>query len=78
MMALAITPDHVNLFVKAHPFSCPSWIASQFKGFTTWRPQVAFAHLRSSLPALWSRSYLAAVGAVSAQTVLWFIDTQNG
>ena len=57
MVALEIMPDHVHLFVKAHRSGSPSRIASQFKGFTSRWLRAGFPHLRSRLPALWSRSY---------------------
>jgi putative transposase len=74
-------PDHVHLFVKLHPRNSPSYVANQFKGFTSHHLRAEFAHLRSRLPALlptlWSRScFVAAVGAVSAGTVRRYIDTR--
>ncbi|KDA44876.1 transposase, partial [Frankia sp. BMG5.23] len=78
IVALEIEPDHVHLFVKAHPKHAPSYIANQLKGFTSHVLRGEFAHLRSRLPTLWSRSYfVATVGAVSAETVRRYIDTQN-
>jgi putative transposase len=77
IVALEIMPDHVHLFVKAHPKHSPSYIANQFKGFTSHVLRAEFPHLRSRLPTLWSKSYFAAtVGAVSAATVQRYIDTQ--
>ena len=77
VVALEVMPDHVHLFVKAHPKDSPSFIANQLKGFTSHRLRQEFPHLRSRLPTLWSRSYFAAsVGAVSAATVQRYIDTQ--
>ena len=77
IVALEIMPDHVHLFVKAHPSDSPSRIANQFKGSTSRALRAEFPHLRSRLPTLWSKSYFAAtVGAVSAATVRRYIDTQ--
>ncbi len=77
IVALEIMPDHVHLFVKAHPSDSPSRIANQFKGCTSRILRREFPHLRSRLPTLWSRSYFAAtVGGVSAATVQRYIDTQ--
>ena len=78
MVALAIMPDHVHLFVKAHRCGCHSPVASQFTGFTSRRMRAGFSHLRTRLPTLWSRSYFArAVGAVPAQTVRGYTGTQD-
>lgn len=77
IVALEIMPDHVHLFVKAHPKHSPSYIANQLKGYTSRLLRAEFPHLRSRLPTLWSRSFfVATVGAVSAATVQRYIDTQ--
>jgi len=77
VVALEVMPDHVHLFVKAHPKDSPSYIANQLKGFTSRALRAEFPHLRSRLPTLWSKSYFTAtVGAVSAATVRRYIDTQ--
>ena len=77
VIALEIMPDHVHLFVKAHPKHSPSFIANQIKGSTSRILRQEFPSLRSRLPTLWSRSFFTAtVGAVSANTVRQYIDTQ--
>jgi len=77
IIALEVLPDHVHLFVKAHPKHSPSYIANQLKGSTSRWLRSEFPHLRSRLPTLWSRSFfVATVGAVSAATVQRYIDTQ--
>jgi putative transposase len=53
--------DRVHLFVKTHPADCPSYVANQLKGFTSGVLRQEFPHLRSRLPALWSRSYVPAI-----------------
>jgi putative transposase len=78
VIALEVMPDHVHLFVKAHPTDSPAHVANQLKGYTSRVLRGEFASLRSRLPTLWSRSYFAAtVGAVSAATVRRYIDTQD-
>ncbi|GII56900.1 hypothetical protein Pth03_52890 [Planotetraspora thailandica] len=77
-MALEVMPDHVHVFVKPHPNNSPSYMANQFKGFTSHHLRGEFGHLRFQLPTLWSRSYFVAmVGAVSAETVRRYLDTQD-
>ncbi|GAA2614056.1 IS200/IS605 family transposase [Streptomyces tubercidicus] len=77
IIALEVMPDHVHLFVKHDPKSSASYVANQFKGFTSRVLRAEFAHLKSRMPTLWSSSYFAAsVGAVSAATVEKYIDTQ--
>ncbi len=75
--ALEVLPDHVHLFVESDPTFSPSHLANQFKGFTSHELRSEFAHLRSRLPTLWSRSYFAAsVGYVTEAAVKRYIDTQ--
>jgi putative transposase len=72
-------PDHVHLFVESDPTRAPGHIAAQFKGFTSRILRQEFSHLRSRLPALWSRSYyIGSVGHVSAATVQRYIENQKG
>ena len=77
IIALEIMPDHIHLFVKTRTKDSPSFVANQFKGFTSRTLRSEFPSLTSRLPTLWSRSYfVASVGAVSADTVERYIDTQ--
>lgn len=77
VVALEVMPDHVHLFVKHDPKASASYVANQFKGFSSRVLREEFPHLRSQLPTLWSSSYFAAtVGSVSAETVQQYIDTQ--
>ncbi|WGD45035.1 IS200/IS605 family transposase [Streptomyces cathayae] len=77
IIALEVVPDRVHLFVKHDAKSSASYVANQFKGFTSRVLREEFPHLRSRMPTLWSSSYFAAsVGAVSAATVARYIDTQ--
>ncbi|MEU4699690.1 IS200/IS605 family transposase [Nonomuraea dietziae] len=77
IIALEIMPDHVHLFVKPHLKDSPSCVANQFKGMTSRVLRAEFPHLKSRLPTLWSRSFfVVTVGAVSADTVQRYIDTQ--
>jgi putative transposase len=78
MVTLEIEPDHVHLFVRAHPRHSLSSVANQLRGFTSQVLRGEFPHLRSDLPTLWSRSYVVAtVGAVSAESVTRYIETRN-
>ncbi|MER8010500.1 IS200/IS605 family transposase [Streptomyces sp. NPDC094149] len=77
IITLEVMPDHVHLFVKHDPKSSASYVANQFKGFTSRVLREEFPHLKSRMPTLWSSSYFAAsVGAVSVTTVQKYIDTQ--
>jgi putative transposase len=77
IIALEVMPDHVHLVVKHEPKASASYVANQFKGYTSRVLREEFPHLRSRMPTLWSSSFfVASVGAVSADTVQRYIDTQ--
>ena len=76
--ALEIMPDHVHLFVSAPPTQAPQHLANQFKGYTSRVLRQRFAHLRTRLPSLWSRSYyVGSAGAVTEETVKRYIAEQK-
>lgn len=73
-----VMPDHVHLFVATHPNHAPHFLANQFKGFTSRVLRQEFAHLRSQLPTLWSRSYfIGSAGTVTAATIRRYIEQQK-
>ncbi|MYR56163.1 IS200/IS605 family transposase [Streptomyces sp. SID625] len=77
IVTLEVMPDHVHLLVKHEPKSSASYVANQFKGFSSRILREEFPHLRSQLPILWSSScFDASVSAVSADTMRRHIDTQ--
>jgi putative transposase len=67
---LSVQPEHVHLFVKAAPEYSPAKLATQFKGYTSRVLRSRYAHLKSCMPSLWSRSYyVGAGGRVSDKTI---------
>lgn len=76
--ALETMPDHVHVFVYAHPTDAPNYIAAQFKGVTSNLLRKEFIALRSRVPTLWTRSYfVASVGEVSADSIAVYIESQR-
>lgn len=74
---LSVQPDHVHLFVKAAPEYSPAKLANQFKGYTSRVLRGRYAHLKSRMPSLWSRSYyVGAAGHVSDKTIAAYIAAQ--
>jgi putative transposase len=74
-----VMPDHVHLFVEADPTMCVAEIVNRFKGRTSHDLRQEFAHLRSRMPTLWSRSYYAGtVGNVSSAVIRKYIASQKG
>jgi putative transposase len=77
--ALEIQPDQVHLFIAADPTESPAHLVNQFKGFTSNQLREEFPELKTRLPTLWSRSYLAAsLGQASEEAVKQFIENQKG
>ena len=79
MEAMKVMPDQVHLFVSADPTRCIAEIVNRLKGASSRILREEFAHLKSRLPTLWSRSYYAGtVGHVSESTVKKYIEKQKG
>jgi putative transposase len=77
IVALEVMPDRVHLFVKHGPKASTSYVANQFKGFTSRVLREEFPHLKSQMPTLWSSSFfVASAGAVSAEMFERYINTQ--
>ena len=75
---MEVMSDHVHLFIESDPTLAPAQLAAQFKGFTSRILRQEFAYLRSTLPALWSRSYyIGSIGQVSEATVRRYIEAQK-
>lgn len=76
--ALEVMPDHLHLCVDCPPVYAPQQLANQFKGYTSRVLRDEFLHLRSRLPALWSRSsYVGSAGHVSTETIQNYIEHQK-
>ncbi|MCL6277095.1 IS200/IS605 family transposase [Streptomyces albidoflavus] len=74
---LEIAPDHVRVFVRHDPKASASYVANQFKGFTSRVLRSEFPHLKSRMPTLWSSSFfVASAGTLSADAMEKYIDTQ--
>ncbi|MFC4517746.1 MULTISPECIES: IS200/IS605 family transposase [Streptomyces] len=74
IITLEVMPDRVHMFVKCEPKASTSYIANQFKGFTSRVLRSEFPRLKSRMPTLWS-FFVASAGAVSADTVEKYINT---
>ena len=75
---LEVMPDHVHLFIKAGPTDCPTFIASQLKGYTSRVLRDEFSSLKSRLPTLWTRSfYVETIGHISEARIKKYIEDQK-
>jgi putative transposase len=79
ILTLAIQPDHIHLFVRVWPSVSAAEVVKELKGFTSFHLRKEFQPILSKLPSTWTRSYFASTaGAVSAHTILQYIDAQKG
>ena len=78
ILALAIQPDHIHLFVRVWPSDSAAEVVKECKGVTSFALRREFPQLRK-LPSMWTRSYFAATaGNVSQETIQRYIDAQTG
>jgi REP-associated tyrosine transposase len=74
---LAIQPEHVHLFIRAHPYTLPTGVARTIKGRFSHLLREEFPTLHT-LPSLWTRSTCySTVGNISAETIQQSIERQS-
>ncbi|MGC8605038.1 MAG: IS200/IS605 family transposase [Desulfomonilaceae bacterium] len=81
LLAQEIMPDHVHLFISAHPKIAPANIVKIMKGVTARKLFVMFPELKRKLwkGHLWNPSYyLGTAGDVSKDTIKRYIELQKG
>lgn len=77
VLELAIQPDHVHLFLRAHPYTLPTAIARLIKGRSSHVLREQFPFLKK-MPSLWTRStFYSTAGNVSAETIQHYIERQS-
>jgi putative transposase len=78
ILALAIQPDHIHLFVRVWPDTSAVDVVKECKGLTAVHLRKEFPHLLK-LPSMWTRSYFASTaGNVSQETIQRYIVAQTG
>jgi putative transposase len=78
VLALAIQPDHLHVFVRVWPSNSAADVVKECKGITSFHLRKEFPHLLK-LPSTWTRSYFASTaGNVSQETIPRYIDAQTG
>jgi putative transposase len=78
MLALAIQPDHIHLFVRVTPSDSASEVIKECKGITSFYLRREFPHLMK-LPSMWTRSAFSSTAAnVSQETIRRYIAAQTG
>jgi putative transposase len=77
ILALAIQPDHVHLFLRGDPYTAPSDIARFIKGRSSHVLREEFPELLK-LPSLWTHSFfVSTAGNVSSETIQRYIERQK-
>jgi putative transposase len=78
ILALAIQPDHIHLFVRVTPSDSASAVIKECKGVTSFYLRREFPHLLK-LPSMWTRSaFSSTAGNVSQETIRRYIAAQTG
>jgi putative transposase len=78
VLELVINPDHIHLFISAHPTIPVHKIVKRIKGRSSNILRREFPELLK-LPSLWTHSYYAStVGSVSKEVVEKYIEAQKG
>ena len=77
VIALAIQPDHVHLFIRSNPYTLPTDIARLIKGRSAHLLREEFPALKR-LPSLWTRStFYSTAGNVSSEIIQKYIERQS-
>ena len=75
---MEVMPDHVHIFIMTTPSDAPAHIASQLKGYTSFKLREEFPHLKKRIPTLWTRSYyVESIGHISEKTIIKYIEDQK-
>ena len=78
ILSLHISPDHVHLFVSAHPKHSPSEIAGKIKSITAremWQQHEPLLETYFWGGGFWEESYyIGTAGEVSSQTIEQYIE----
>jgi len=79
--AMEIMPDHIHIFITAHPKYSPTAIVKVLKGVTGLRLFKKYPELKKQYWGghIWSPSYyIGTAGTVSAETIKMYIEKQKG
>lgn len=74
LLALAIQPDHVHVFVRVWPSDSASDVVKERKRITSFHVRRESPHVLT-VPSMWTRSYFASTAGTTIQR---YIDAQTG
>lgn len=76
VLRLEIMPDHVHLFISAHPNISSNKLIGHIKGYSSRMLRKEFPELLK-MPTLWTRSYfVSTAGNVSSFVIEKYIENQ--
>ena len=76
ILAFEIMPDHLHLFISAHPTIAVHKLVKAFKGRSSHFLRREFPHLLK-IPSLWTHSYfVSTAGNISNKTIQRYIEAQ--
>jgi putative transposase len=78
--SMEVMPDHIHVFVSAHPKIAPSYMYKMLKGISARTLLMEFAELKNKLwkGHLWNpATYIETIGHISENTVLRYIEDQK-
>jgi putative transposase len=78
--SMEIMPEHIHIFVSAHPKFSPSYIYKMFKGISGRRIFIQFPNIKRSLwkEQLWNPStYIETIGHISEENIKRYIEGQK-
>lgn len=77
---IEVMPDHVHVFISAHPKYSPSYMYKMLKGISGRKLFIEFPQIKQDLwkNELWNSStYVETVGDISEETVRKYIENQK-
>ncbi|AZR73179.1 transposase [Anoxybacter fermentans] len=77
---MEIMPDHVRIYVSAHPKIAPSYIVKMLKGISARKLFMKYPELKEQLwkGHLWNSSYyIETIGSISEETIREYIEKQK-
>jgi putative transposase len=78
--SMEVMPDHVHVFMSAHPKYAPSYIYKMLKGISGRKLFLKFPEIKRSLwkGQLWNPStYIETIGHISEETIKRYIEDQK-
>lgn len=80
IQSMEVMPDHVHIFVSAHPKISPSYIVKMLKGISGRKIFMEYPEIKDKLwkGKLWNSSfYIETIGSVSEKAISMYLEKQK-